>query len=43
MQRALVLGMLLALLLVACGAPTATQPGPDEQAIPIVTVYKSPT
>ena len=43
MLRILVFGLLVVLLLSACGSSASTQQATDAQSRPDVTVYKSPT
>jgi PBP1b-binding outer membrane lipoprotein LpoB len=43
MQKILVLGLLVAVLLSACAAPAANQQVSDEEQSLVVSVYRSPT
>ena len=43
MRRVLVFSLLLVLVLAACGAPASSRPEANQQQLPVVTVYKSPT
>jgi ABC-type glycerol-3-phosphate transport system substrate-binding protein len=43
MPRSLMLALLIAVLLAACGAPAPSQQPTAQQGQPIVTIFKAPT
>jgi ABC-type glycerol-3-phosphate transport system substrate-binding protein len=43
MLRILILGLLILVLLTACGAPAPGAQTTDQQSQPVVTIFKAPT